>query len=614
MLRFDCFVILVLLISLTPSRSQRRGGDYHECLRPCANEASSKKLCRYEFVVSESHAIHITTCSPRNTSETKDEPVISEEATLLRSFLGINGKSPGPTIEVCLGDTIEVFLYNKLGSEELSFHWHGLRQKNFDHMDGVSMVTQCPILPFGGFRYQIKPEIVGTYMYYAHLVSQQGDGVYGSLTVRGPQDDPSSERILLLSSRPPTPLSRHSHLHPPTPTELLLNGQNREAILRVDHGQQYLLRLINANAYNCPIRFSTSAHDFRVLAADGNLVQPVTAKHIVLFPGERFDVAIETNQAPGKYLLDIKGFQECQDLRQEAFILYNDAKLESLVIRDQDISKIDSDKIATKGYNCHETTKDLICALDLKGLSDTSAEISLNEVIYIPFDINAFPSFTDEMSDNRYNFYECAYYPSYLSIDKEVRVAQINGMSFKYPSSPLLSQPENTPEEAICSLEKRAEQCSNTPLFCECIQIIQVQPRQNIEIILIDEGFGGNVSHTFHIHGYNASIIGRGSFEQPITREEIMYLDRYGKLNRNVVNPPRKDTFVVPNKGYIILRLFTDNLGYWLWESRSTGILPKLFGPTMQFLLKVGVHFSPIPLDFPTCGSNKQPDMIFETN
>lgn len=66
------------------------------------------------------------------------------------------------------------------------------------------------------------------------LVSQQADGVYGSLTVRGPQDDPSLERILLLSSRPPTPLSRHSHLHPPTPSELLLNGQVLFYLIRQD--------------------------------------------------------------------------------------------------------------------------------------------------------------------------------------------------------------------------------------------------------------------------------------------------------------------------------------------------------------------------------------------
>ena len=62
---------------------------------------------------------------------------------------------------------MEVYLYNKLDSE-LSFHWHGIRQKGSVHMDGVPMVTQCPILPFSAFRYKMRPENPGTYFYHAH--------------------------------------------------------------------------------------------------------------------------------------------------------------------------------------------------------------------------------------------------------------------------------------------------------------------------------------------------------------------------------------------------------------------------------------------------------------
>lgn len=40
-----------------------------------------------------------------------------------------------------------------------------------------------------------------------------------------------------------------------------------------------------------------------------------------------------------------------------------------------------------------------------------------------------------------------------------------------------------------------------------------------------------------------------------------MLLDRNKQLHRNILNPPQKDSFIVPNKGYVILRLFTDNLG-----------------------------------------------------
>lgn len=609
---FKNFIIFIIFTLLGISKSQIKDDDYHECLRSCLDNALSKKLCRYEFYVGELP----NTISIHNGSESKNESMIYNKIISSKMFLGINGKSPGPQIEVCIGDTIEILLYNRLGSEELSFHWHGLRQKNFAHMDGVPMVTQCSILPFGGFRYKLKPENVGTYIYYAHIVSQQGDGVYGSLTVRGPQDDPSLERILLLSSRPPTPLSRYSHLHPPTPSELLLNGQNNGFIFEVQYGRKYLLRLINAHAYNCPVLLSISDHDFHVLATDGNPVEPTIGRHIVSFPGERFDVAIETDRPPGKYLVNIKGFLDCQHLRQKAFILYDNVNPESVVIKDEQLLKINDYAIGNVGHDCHEISRNFICSQDLKGLNKVD-EINSNEIIYIPFDVNSFSYITDAMSDYRYNFYGCPFYPSDLSTDEEeAKVAQINHMSFKYPTSPLLSQPENTAEESVCSLEKRSKECADTPLFCECIRMIEVSPNKNVDIVLIDQGFGGNVSYTFHIHGYNASVLGRGSFGRAITKEEVMLLDRRKQLPRNFLNPPRKDSFVVPNKGYLILRLFTDNLGYWLWEARSTALTPGISGPVMQFLLKVGRResFLPVPLDFPTCGSNKHPDMVFETN
>lgn len=69
------------------------------------------------------------------------------------------------------------------------------------------------------------------------------------------------------------------------------------------------------------------------------------------------------------------------------------------------------------------------------------------------------------------------------------------------------------------------------------------------------------MSRTFHLHGYNASIVGRESFERPITKNEIISLDSDGRMLRNLVNPVQKDTFVIPNKGYVILRFYTDNLG-----------------------------------------------------
>lgn len=42
--------------------------------------------------------------------------------------MAINGQFPGPTIRAKVGDTINVELTNKLSTEGVVIHWHGIRQ------------------------------------------------------------------------------------------------------------------------------------------------------------------------------------------------------------------------------------------------------------------------------------------------------------------------------------------------------------------------------------------------------------------------------------------------------------------------------------------------------
>ena len=42
--------------------------------------------------------------------------------------MGINGQFPGPTIKARAGDTVVVHLTNKLHTEGVVIHWHGIRQ------------------------------------------------------------------------------------------------------------------------------------------------------------------------------------------------------------------------------------------------------------------------------------------------------------------------------------------------------------------------------------------------------------------------------------------------------------------------------------------------------
>lgn len=80
-----------------------------------------------------------------------------------REVVGINGQWPLPVIEVDKGDRLVVNMYNGLGDESTSIHFHGMFQNGTNNMDGPSGVTQCPIPPGSSFTYNFTINQNGTY-------------------------------------------------------------------------------------------------------------------------------------------------------------------------------------------------------------------------------------------------------------------------------------------------------------------------------------------------------------------------------------------------------------------------------------------------------------------
>jgi len=71
----------------------------------------------------------------------------------VRPTIGINGQWPLPAITANVGDRIIVNVFNGLGNQSTSLHFHGLFMKNASHMDGPAQVTQCGIPPGSSFQY-----------------------------------------------------------------------------------------------------------------------------------------------------------------------------------------------------------------------------------------------------------------------------------------------------------------------------------------------------------------------------------------------------------------------------------------------------------------------------
>jgi hypothetical protein len=119
------------------------------------------------------------------------EPIRQEVAPGLHiQTWGFNGTTPGPTIEVCQGDRVRIYVTNRLPAPT-SVHWHGVTLPN--GMDGVAGLTQPAILPGQTFRYEFTFPYSGTFMYHPHFdsMTQEGMGLTGMIVVHEREPDRS---------------------------------------------------------------------------------------------------------------------------------------------------------------------------------------------------------------------------------------------------------------------------------------------------------------------------------------------------------------------------------------------------------------------------------------
>lgn len=195
-------------------------------------------------------------------------------------MMAINRRLPGTSIDVCKDDRIIVDVKNCLAGSELTLHWHGLHQKETPWMDGVPMVTQCPISSGNTFRYIFHAREPGTHYYHAHTGFHRSNGCYGKLTVREHNDpnalhydyDTKEHSIMLsdwinYSAEENSPGKRHGIMQP-YEYSVLINGFGSYfnattgqytyapmAVFYVERGKRHRYRLDNSASEYCPFEF-----------------------------------------------------------------------------------------------------------------------------------------------------------------------------------------------------------------------------------------------------------------------------------------------------------------------------------------------------------------------
>jgi zinc transporter ZupT len=220
-----------------------------------------------------------------------------------------NGVVPGPTLVVHQGERVVIDYRNEQSVPD-TLHLHGIHGIPVD-MDGVAGISQPMVMKGGSFRYAFTAGEPGTFIYHTHDNEEMlNSGLYGAIVVLPahplPQERADRDDVEILSSWAIQSLSEN---------HFTINGKEYPATapITVRKGQRVRIRWINISGESFHT-MHTHGHYQRVIARDA---QPVTQQDVedtvMLGPGQRADVIIDANQAPGNWLVHCHVIDHTED-------------------------------------------------------------------------------------------------------------------------------------------------------------------------------------------------------------------------------------------------------------------------------------------------------------
>ncbi|XP_044004077.1 laccase-1-like [Aphidius gifuensis] len=510
-----------------------------------------------------------------------------------RTVFSVNRMVPGPNIQICKNDYVVIDVLNNAEGIGVSLHYHGLFQNNYQYYDGVPYVTQCPIQGFTKFRYQFKVKQSGTYFWHSHVQTHRLDGQYGAFIIRDlSENEPNIN--LYDEDKPDHVIIISDWMH--------YLSTERWPGLKVHNGQSADNILINGRG---KWTFTIEGHSLKIIAQDGSHVLPQDVDTIITSAGERVDFIINAMENKKSYWIQVRGLGECEEkkVQQFAILKYNGDR------QDEDTEQPDYVDGLEQGiiYNplvvdCDNENDSSICPSSFKTAEEFDTDIVNLKPDYqfiLPFYFHYYEKETNY--DNIFTTNK-THYPEFFVTNTAVTLVSLfDGVIFKTASAPPLT--ENEGFDYTCD-KSNFKNCK--PPECSCTNIKKIKLNSIVELILYDKVVQPLTIHPFHLHGHKFHVLDMGQFleKRSINNSDITEIlnNHKKKLEKQMYNlPPAKDTVLVPQSGWVILRFRANNPGFWLfhchldWHS-TTG---------MQLIFQIGgqTDLPPIPDGFPTCGN-----------
>lgn len=403
-----------------------------------------------------------------------------------------------------------------------------------------------------------KADNAGTHWWHSHVGMQRSDGAFGALIIREPVVDiplqirqsinnqDSFDFIMMMQDWEHKIgvagfSSFHHSIGNNKPKNILVNGKGRYSdtpsvqnstidtnatinlnqsdpsseqeygtiltpfeVFNVQKGSTYRFRTINSGFLNCPLEISFDNHTILVIASDGHYIEPVEVDSLVSYAGERFDFILKANQPIGNYWVRVKGLMDCDErglkAHQGAILRYAGAEI--TLPHGKLMYDFKRTGFQMNSLNVGPNHVDSVAIVETTALEPDTPELLAEHTdykFYVHYDFydKNFPQF------NHPSLYSLQSVPNKSN---KFFGPQLNQISFRMPSTPLLMGRDESKFCNVSSLTQRNIDCDTQ--FCECTHVLQVQLNSTVELIIVDEGYMYDANHPFHLHGHHFRVVG----------------------------------------------------------------------------------------------------------
>nr|GFA79739.1 laccase/diphenol oxidase family protein [Tanacetum cinerariifolium] len=311
--------------------------------------------------------------------------------------------------------------------------------------------------------------------------------------------------------------------------------------LNVTYGRTYLLRMVNA-AMNEILFFAIANHSLIVVGADGSYTKPLTKDYVVISPGQTLDCLLEANQVPprGRYYMAARAYSTGVNISFDnttttGILQYDSASATSPI------------RPSLPYYN------DSIAAFNflgsLKSLGPLSFPLTAHDTqIFSTISINTFPCQNTSCEG-----------PNGTRL-----AASMNNISFESPRIDILeayyyhinnefgTRFPNVPPLYYNFTGNNLPLILQTPKRATEVRVIEYD--SIIEVVFQGTNLVSGLDHPMHLHGFNFYVVGwgYGNFD-----------NKTDPLNYNLLDPPFRNTVLVPINGWATIRFKASNPGVW---------------------------------------------------